>query len=82
MDKPLNTAIADRFEKILVGNLGQVGRFLMLHQLKVMGKDPSTFEKEDVEEFIQGIGKDFEKVIGYGVKKLEDDLLDSVKEDI
>ena len=66
--------IIDRFESVLVGNLGDVGRFLLEQQLQAMGKQREDFDKEDVDKLIESIKREFSKVIGYGVEKLEMDL--------
>ena len=66
--------LAERFEEVLVRNLGEVGRFLMAQQLKALGRDRATFTEADVERFMDGLKSDFERVIGYGVNQLEDDL--------
>ena len=81
MQDEKKSSIARRFEEVLVRNLGEVGRFLMYQQLKAIGKDPSTFTKEDVPAFLKGLTQDFEKVIGYGVRQLEKDLLHCLKEE-
>ena len=67
------------FERVLVTNLGDVGKFLLEQQLKQCNKTRNDFTTEDVEEFIQGVKKEFEKVIGYGVEKLEADLRKAVQ---
>jgi len=69
------------FERVLVTNLGDVGKFLLEQQLKQCNMTRADFTENDVEEFIQGIKQEFAKVIGYGVEKLEDDLRKSVQGD-
>ena len=73
--------IASKVEEVLVRNLGEVGRFLMAQQLQSIGKSPDELTREDLESFIEGIKTDFEKVIGYGVNQLEDDLKACLKEE-
>jgi hypothetical protein len=72
--------LAERFEEVLVRNLGEVGRFLMAQQLKALGRDKATFTESDVGRFMDGLKSDFEKVIGYGVNQLEEDLKTCLKE--
>ena len=71
---PTGTEIIDRFENVLVGNLGDVGRFLLEQQPQAIGKNRSDFDPADVEVLIEAIKQEFSKVIGYGVEKLEMDL--------
>ena len=66
--------IIERFESVLVGNLGDVGRFLLQQQLKSIGRTRENFRHEDVDPLITSIKEEFAKVIGYGVEKLELDL--------
>ena len=66
--------IIDRFEKVLVGNLGDIGKFLLEQQLKAIGRTRETFTPGDVDLLIESIKKEFSRVIGYGVDKLEMDL--------
>jgi len=74
--------IIERFESVLVGNLGDVGRFLLEQQLQAIGKTRSTFTKNDVELLIESIKQEFSKVIGYGVEKLEMDLRRAMRGDM
>jgi hypothetical protein len=73
--------IIDRFEQVLVDNLGDVGRYLLQQQLLEVGKTRETFTENDVNALIQAMKDDFTKVIGYGVDKLELDLRKAIKED-
>ena len=70
--------ILSNFERVLVTNLGDVGKFLLEQQLKQCGKTRAEFDSDDIEEFINGVKKEFKKVIGYGVEQLEEDLRKSV----
>lgn len=74
--------ILDRFESVLVGNLGDVGRFLLEQQLQAVGKTRETFNVEDIDELIESIKEEFSKVIGYGVEKLEMDLRRVMRGDV
>ena len=76
-----NMTVAERLEGVLVKNLGEVGRFLMAQCLEDLGIGPGELSEENVPLLIVGIKRDFEKVIGYGVQKLEEDLLDCLKEE-
>jgi len=53
----------------------------MAQQLQSIGKTPEDFTSEDVDIFIRGIKDDFERVIGYGVNTLEEDLKNCLKEE-
>ena len=74
--------IIDRFESVLVGNLGDVGRFLLEQQLQAVGKTRETFQVEDVDALIESIKAEFSRVIGYGVEKLEMDLRRVMRGDV
>lgn len=77
---PEDDNLAARFEEVLVRNLGQVGSFLMAQQLSTLGKTRDEFTEDDVDGFLSGLKTDFERVIGYGVEQLEDDLKKCLKE--
>ena len=66
--------ILTRFEDVLIGNLGEVGKFLLEQQLNECQFLRETFSSDDVDTLISGIKQEFSKVIGYGVEKLELDL--------
>ena len=72
--------LAGRFEEVLVKNLGEVGRFLMHQQFRSLGLTEEGFTEAHVDSFLSGLKDDFEKVIGYGVNQLEDDLKECIKE--
>ena len=74
--------IIDRFERVLVGNLGDIGKFLLDQQLKAIGKTRETFTPNDVDLLIESIKKEFSRVIGYGVDKLEMDLRRVMRGDV
>ena len=78
---PEDENLAKRFEEVLVRNLGQVGSFLMTQQLCALGRTKDDFTEDDVDEFLTGLKSDFERVIGYGVEQLEDDLKKCIKEE-
>ncbi len=80
--EPSGLEIIDRFENVLVGNLGDVGRFLLEQQLQAIGKSRGEFTEDDVEILIEAIKKEFSKVIGYGVEKLEMDLRRAMRGDM
>ena len=72
--------LAGRFQEVLVKNLGDVGRFLMQQQLRSLELTEEEFTEVHVESFLSGLKGDFEKVIGYGINQLEDDLKECIKE--
>jgi hypothetical protein len=64
----------------MLENLGEVGIFLLEHQLLECGKTRETFTEADIEPLISGLKKEFSKIIGYGVEKLERDIREALKE--
>jgi hypothetical protein len=74
--------IISRFEEVLTNNLGDVGKFLLEQQLNECGKTRETFTKHDVNPLIERMKKEFSKVIGYGVEKLEIDLRRSIRGEV
>ena len=67
------------FEDVLVNNLGDVGRFLLETQLIECGKTRSNFTENDVDQLIICMKRQFYRVIGNGVEKLELDLRKAIR---
>ena len=73
--------ILTRFEKVLIDNLGEVGKFLLEQQLKQCQFSREKFSLEKVDTLLACIKDEFSKVIGYGVEKLEVDLRRAIRGD-
>ncbi len=66
--------VLTEFEKVLIDNLGEVGKFLLEQQLEECNLSREQFTVADVDRLIANIKSEFSRVIGYGVEKLELDL--------
>jgi hypothetical protein len=73
--------ILTRFEKVLIDNLGEVGKYLLEQQLKQCQISREKFSSEKVDILLSCIKNEFSKVIGYGVEKLEVDLRRAIRGD-